>query len=206
MTNWLTRLLGDTQLRMLRLLRRERNTITGLAQELELTDNAIRTHVAALDRQGIVEQVGTRREARGKPGRVYGLTRDGEELFPKAYALVLGGLVEEVTRTEGRERALELLRAVGEKVGEAAPPARDLKGRVNAAAAQLRSLGGDVEVQRLDGAWKLQGYGCPLSAVTAAHPEVCALAQALVQEITGQPVTECCDRTDRPRCGFRIES
>jgi predicted ArsR family transcriptional regulator len=206
MTNWLTRLLGDTQLRMLRLLRRERNTITGLAQELELTDNAIRTHVAALDRQGIVEQVGTRREARGKPGRVYGLTREGEELFPKAYALVLGGLVEEVTRTEGRERALELLRAVGEKVGEAAPPARDLKGRVNAAAAQLRSLGGDVEVQRLDGAWKLQGYGCPLSAVTAAHPEVCALAQALVQEITGQPVTECCDRTDRPRCGFRIES
>jgi predicted ArsR family transcriptional regulator len=206
MTNWLTRLLGDTQLRMLRLLRRERNTITGLAQELELTDNAIRTHVAALDRQGIVEQVGTRREARGKPGRVYGLTREGEELFPKAYALVLGGLVEEVTRTEGRERALELLRAVGEKVGEAAPPARDLKGRVNAAAAQLRSLGGDVEVQRLDGAWKLQGYGCPLSAVTAAHPEVCALAQALVQEITGQPVTECCDRTERPRCGFRIES
>jgi predicted ArsR family transcriptional regulator len=206
MTNWLTRLLGDTQLRMLRLLRRERRTITGLAQELELTDNAIRTHVAALDRQGIVEQVGTRREARGKPGRVYGLTREGEELFPKAYALVLGGLVEEVVRTEGRERALELLRAVGEKVGETTTPARDLKGRVSAAAAQLRSLGGDVEVQRVDGAWKLQGYGCPLSAVTAAHPEVCALAQALVQEITGQPVTECCDRTDRPRCGFRIEA
>ena len=44
----------------------------------------------------------------------------------------------------------------------------------------------------------LQGYGCPLSAVTATHPEVCALAQALVEQITGLPVTECCDRTAPP--------
>ncbi len=45
----------------------------------------------------------------------------------------------------------------------------------------------------------LQGYACPLSAVTAKHPQVCALARALVEEITGEPVTECCERGDRPR-------
>ena len=44
----------------------------------------------------------------------------------------------------------------------------------------------------------------PLSAVTAGRPEVCALAQALVEEITGRPVTECCDREGRPRCAFQV--
>lgn len=204
MTNWLTRLLGETQVKMLMLLRRSRQTITGLAEQVELTDNAVRTHVAALDRDGMIEQVGTRREARGKPARVYALTREGEELFPKAYALILSGLVEEISRTEGREQAIKLLRAVGERVAEGVEPSRDPKARVRAAAAVLRSLGADIEVQRSDQGWRLQGYGCPLSAVTPKHPEVCSVATALVEEITGQRVTECCDRSDRPRCAFEV--
>jgi predicted ArsR family transcriptional regulator len=76
---------------------------------------------------------------------------------------------------------------------------------VAVAAATLRSLGGDVEVQRGDQGFTLQGYGCPLSAVTAKHPEVCELARALVEEITGGPVAECCERNGRPRCRFRID-
>ena len=67
------------------------------------------------------------------------------------------------------------------------------------AAAALRSLGGDIEVRRTDRGFTLQGYGCPLSAVTAKHPEVCALARALVEEITGEPVTECCERERTPQ-------
>ena len=201
---WLTRLLGDTQVKMLLLLRRSPRTITELAEQLELTDNAVRTHVAALDRQGMIQTAGTRREARGKPARVYSLSREGEELFPKAYAVVLGGLVDEIARKEGRDRAVELLRSVGERVAERTEIPRDPKARVRAAAAALRSLGGDIDVERTEGGWRLQGYGCPLSGVTARSPEVCSLAKALVEEISGQRVTECCDRSDRPRCAFLI--
>jgi predicted ArsR family transcriptional regulator len=133
------------------------------------------------------------------------LTREGEELFPKAYALVLGQLVEEIARTDGWDRATELLRAVGRRVGSGAAARADPEARVAAAAAALRGLGGDVEVQRTEHGHVLQGYGCPLSAVTAEHPRVCGLAQALVEEITGEPVIEDCDRSNRPRCRFRIE-
>jgi predicted ArsR family transcriptional regulator len=204
MPNWLTRLLGETQVRMLVLLRRSRRTITELASQLDLTDNAVRTHIAALDRQGMIEAAGTRREARGKPARVYTLSREGEELFPKAYALVLGRLVEEITRTEGADRARELLRSVGEGLAETGGLPRDPKARVKAAASLLRGLGGDVDVERNETGWRIQGHGCPLSSVTASHPEVCALAGAIVEEVTGQRVTECCDRTGRPRCAFQV--
>ena len=205
MTHWLERLLGETRAKLLQLLRRPPGTITGLSSALGLTDNAVRTHIAALGRDGMVEQVGTQRDTGGKPARVYALTEEGEELFPKAYAVVLGALVEQIARTDGWEHAVRLLRAVGEQAGARVPAPGDVGGRVSAAATALRSLGGDIEVQQTAQGWHWQGYGCPLSSVTARHPQVCALAQALIEEITGQTVTECCDRSHRPRCAFDVQ-
>lgn len=204
MTDWVKRLTGETRAKLLRLLRRSAQTITGLADALRLTDNAVRTHIAALERDGIVEHVSTQRDTGGKPARLYALTAEGEELFPKAYALVLAGLVDEITRKDGRERAIELLRTVGQQAASGAVAAADPAGRAAAAAAALRRLGGDVDVQRTERGWLLQGYGCPLSAVTMKHPEVCALAKALVEDISRRPATECCERSAHPRCAFLI--
>jgi predicted ArsR family transcriptional regulator len=205
MTNWVERLLGQTQVKLLQLLRRPPQTVTGLSVALGVTDNAVRNHIAALGRDGIVKQVGTQRDTGGKPASIYALTEEGEELFPKAYAAVLGGLVEQIARTDGWEHAIELLRSVGAQAGARARVTAGVEARVTAAAVALRSLGGDIEVQSTPDGWRLQGYGCPLSAVTSRHPEVCELARALVAEITAQPVTECCDRSGRPRCAFIID-
>jgi predicted ArsR family transcriptional regulator len=206
MTNWLGRLLGETQLRLLSLLRRSRQTITTLAEALGLTDNAVRMHIAALHRDGIVEQVATQRDTGGKPARIYGLTRAGEEFFPKAYALVLGKLVDEIVRTQGRERAIELLRAVGaQAAAEAvAGKAATKQKRLEVAAGVFRDLGADVDIQQTPAGWRLQGYGCPLSAVTSGHAEMCELGRALVEEVVGGPVRECCQRGDHPRCAFEV--
>lgn len=206
MTTWFGRLLGETQARMLGLLRRSRRSITSLAESLGLTDNAVRMHIAALHRDGIVEEAGTQRDTGGKPARLYGLTRAGEELFPKAYALVLGKLVEEIVRTEGLDRAVKLLRAVGAQAAAGAPRGTNSKRRIEAAAQMFRELGSDAEIEKTQDGWRLQGYGCPLSAVTAGHPELCELGKALVEEIVGEPVTECCQRGEHPRCGFDIAS
>lgn len=204
MPNWFDRLLGETQARLLGMLRRSRQTITGLAEALDLTDNAVRMHIAALHRDGIVEQVGTQRDTGGKPARLYGLTREGEELFPKAYALVLGKLVEEIVRTQGRDRAIELLRAVGAQAAADAPRGTNPKRRMEAAAQVFRQLGSDAEIEKTADGWRLQAHGCPLSAVTPGHPELCELGKALVEEVAGEPVTECCERGEHPRCGFEI--
>ena len=198
-------LFGETRVRLLRLLRRPRQTITALAQALGLTDNAVRTHVAALGRDGIVAPTGTVRDTGGKPARTYGLTREGEELFPKAYAAVLDGLVEEIAAREGRDRATELLRAVGDRLAAGVNRPSEPGARVQAAANALRAIGGDLDVLETETGWRLQGHGCPLSRATAEHEEVCAVATAIVARITGLEVTECCDRADRPRCAFEVE-
>ena len=101
MTNSRATLTGETQSKLLGLLRRSRQTITGLAKALGLTDNAVRLHISALRCDGFVEDVGTMRDTGGKPARLYGLSREGEELFPKAYAQVLQALVEESLSRDG---------------------------------------------------------------------------------------------------------
>lgn len=204
MRNWLSTLTGETQAKLLALLRRSSWTIAQLAEALDLSDNAVRTHVMALVRDGIVEDAGVERGTGGKPARVYALSAAGEELFPKAYATVLGGIIDEITRRDGPEHAAELLRAVGERVATRARAAPDLASRVEVAADALRSLGGDVEVMTTGQGWRLQGYACPLSSVTTEHPAMCVLAQALVARITGEVVLERCDRSERPRCAFEV--
>ncbi|MCC6316930.1 MAG: hypothetical protein IT361_04485 [Gemmatimonadaceae bacterium] len=207
----LTRLLfGETQARLLALLRRGPRSIMSLAQALGITDNAVRLHVTELRRDALVDDVGVDRDTGGKPARLYGLTGKGEELYPKAYALVLNELVAELVRTQGHEGAIDLLRGVGTRLaparGGSSSETSDLESRVSAAAAALRDLGADIDTVPLNGGgWRLQGYACPLTAVTGAHREVCEVVRTIVAAIAGQPVEECCDRTgERSRCAFEI--
>lgn len=205
MGNWLEKFVGATRGRLLALLRRSQQTVNDLAAAVGVSDNAVRTHVAALQRDGIVEEAGLQRSTGGKPAQLYQLTPDAEELFPKAYALVLSEMLSVLEERQGMEAAVTLLREVGRRAAVALAETDDgPEARVRAAAEALRTLGGDVEVLRADSDWELRGYGCPLSGVVTDHPEVCALAQALIEEITDLSVTECCERDSRPQCRFRV--
>lgn len=213
MANWHEVLMGGTRGRLLRLLRRARRTIPELAEELGVSDNAARTHLTSLQRDGLVEPAGVRRATGGKPAQVYDITRETEELFPKAYAVVLSRLIEEIEDREGGTRLLEMLRSVGGQAAADVSAEGDLEARVRIAADVLRSLGADLDVERGEvgggregGSWLLRGYGCPLSSVVEEHEEACELVEELVAGVVGATVRECCDRSGRPRCSFRIET
>jgi predicted ArsR family transcriptional regulator len=204
--NWAHKLVGGTRGKLLALLRRSRRSIHEMAATLGITDNAVRMHVAAMQRDGMVREAGVERATGGKPAQLFEITREAEEIFPKAYALVLGELIGLLVERRGRREVIDLLREIGARAGaKASPPDAD-EARVRAAAEALRDLGGEVDVERTDRGWKIRGHGCPLSAVAGEHSEVCALAESLVGQITGNSVRECCDRSERPRCGFEVKA
>lgn len=203
--DWLTTLAGETRTRLLRLVRRSSHSITELAASLGITDNAVRTHMVALERDGLVQPAGVQRSTGGKPARLYELTAAAEELFPKAYGLVLLELITTIREEEGEATALDLLRRVGRRLGSrSTPEGSDGAARVAAAVALLESIGGSVEVTRSDADWHIQADGCPLSQVVAESPDLCTLATSLVAEATGLQVTENCDRSGRPKCSFHL--
>lgn len=201
----LTILVGGTRARLLRLVRQGPASINDLAASIGITDNAVRGHIAALERDGLV-QAASQRATGGKPARLYELTLEAEELFPKAYALVLEELLATIREEDGEEAALAKLREVGRRLGEGGGAGHaGLASRVAAASAVLETLGGSVEAERDADGWLLRSAGCPLSRFVADAPDACKLVESLVSEITGQAVREICDRAGRPRCSFRIQ-
>jgi predicted ArsR family transcriptional regulator len=204
------RFLKTTRGQIVALLRRGPRTVEELARALGLTDNAIRSHLSTLERDGLVRQEGVRRgQGAGKPATLYAIHPQAEPLFSRAYAPVLGALLDELAEQLPAERSESLMEAVGRRLAAEvgrAPPG-DLDARVRAAAALLDSLGGEAQVERGDGALVIRGCGgCPLSAATAHRPELCRAVEALLSEFIGAAVTECCDRGERPRCRFEVSA
>lgn len=201
------RFLDTTRGQIVALLRRETRTVEDLAQALGLTDNAVRAHLATLERDGLVTPVGVRRgTGAGKPATLYELHPEAELLFSRAYAPVLRAMLDVIAERMSEEEAEALMREVGRRL--AAQLGRDVTGglhqRVHAAAALLSALGGEAYVEKGDDTLQLRGYGCPLSAAVTARAEVCRAVEALLSEVIGTTVREHCDRGARPRCCFHV--
>jgi predicted ArsR family transcriptional regulator len=205
-TYWDQKFFESTRGQIVVLLRRSSRTVEELAQALGLTDNGVRTHLATLERDGIVRQRGSvRRSGGGKPAYVYELTPEAEDLFPKAYEPVLRRLLDVLSERMGPEESETLLRAVGHRLAEAQTiPEDGVRARLEAAVAVLNELGGLAELEECDGTFVIRGYSCPLTAVVAGHPEVCRMGETLLTELAGVPIYEHCDRGERPRCCFEV--
>lgn len=203
------RFLETTRGRILALLRRGERTVEELAQSLGLTDNAVRAHLSTLERDGLVRQGGVRRgPGAGKPATLYEVPREAEPLFSRAYAPVLDALLEELAAQLPPERRDALMRAVGRRVaaGVGRSTTDDLETRVRTGVALLNSLGGEAQAAPRDGGSLISGYSCPLSAATSRRPELCRAVEALLSDVIGAPVRECCARGDRPRCCFQVSA
>jgi predicted ArsR family transcriptional regulator len=200
------RFFESTRGRIVNLLRGKSGTVNELAEELELTDNAIRAQLLSLERDGLIQQSGVQKGPR-KPHYSYKLTPEAEHLFPKAYDALLNQLI---TALKGRlpPAALEdILREVGRSLAarhssEQSPD--DLDARLQNALEVLKAIGGSPSVERENGKLFIQSRACPLSAAVVEHPEVCGLAEELVAKILGVAVREHCDRGESPKCCFEL--
>ena len=104
------RFLESTRGQVLTLLGRAPRTVEELAVEVGLTANAVRAHLATLERDGLVRQEGVRRVAgAGKPAAIYALAPEADTHLSRAYAPVLVALVEELADRWPREQSAALL-------------------------------------------------------------------------------------------------
>ena len=204
--NWSHRYLESTRGRIIKLLRSTARTVNELAEALDLTDNAVRVHLVALERDGLVRQSGQRRGLR-KPHVAYRLTPEAEDLFPKAYNAVINTLLAVLTEDLAPEKVEVILREVGHRLAEG--PLREVQGRglderIQKAIEVLGDMGGLAQQEREEGKLSIQGASCPLAAIVVEHPQVCRLAETLLSDIIGVSVNEHCQQGEPPQCRFEI--
>ena len=205
-SRWTRRFLDSTRGQIILLLRQEARTVAQLAEALSLTDNAVRAHLATLERDGLVCQ-GRERPGFRKPHFSYELTAEAEELFPKAYGPLLNQILAQLKERFGSEQIEGVLREVGHRmaVPHTARDATALQERLEQAVKILASLGGQARIERENGKVLIRGAGCPLAAATVDHAEVCEMVRTLLAEIIGAPVRETCQRGPSPHCCFEVQ-
>jgi len=191
---------------MLVLLCRTRRTVGELAEDLGLTNNAVRAQLQRMQRDGLVRPAGSRRGVR-KPHVDYELTNKGRQLFPRAYepvlAKLLDGLGERLSPQSLRHVFAGVLRGlVRDRVGEVGKG--DPRRRLSAIVGKLGGSDAGIQLEAGRDSSLVRPCICPLASVTASHPELCAWFAGAIGEVLGTQVKEECERGDSPRCGFRV--
>lgn len=196
------RFFASTRGHIVLLLRRSARTVDEMARELNLTDNAVRAHLATLERDGLVYQ-SRMRHGSGKPSFLYELTDDADELFPRAYNEIMLSLLEVMHEFLPSPYVEDLMRQVGQRLASKWHLAEnDLPGKLQQAVTILNGLGGLAELEQRDDGYYIFGYSCPFTALVPGHPEVCSLVETLLTTATGVPVKKCCGTCSSAQCCF----
>jgi predicted ArsR family transcriptional regulator len=196
------RFFSSTRGRLVLLLRGSAKTVNDLAAALDITDNAVRAHLLSLERDQLVRSGGTIAGAR-KPHTLYELTENAREHFPRPYGSILKRFLGVLKQRLSSRAIATDLREAGRRMAAEIAIEADVD-PLDSAIATLQELGGSARVIVENGQTSIKSENCPFGEIVAEHPEVCRLAESMVEEIVGQPVREICDRTATPKCRFLI--
>jgi DeoR family suf operon transcriptional repressor len=202
------RFFETTRGRLVTLLRRGAMTVEELAGALELSDNAVRSHLSTLERDSLVRPHGVRRgTGAGKPATLYEIHPKAEVGFSRAYAPVLLAVLDELAARAPADLGPDVMRAVGLRLALAIGSSVVTGSGSGAQAAldALTMLGGEAQAEVGADRVVIRGCGaCPLGDAVARHPGLCRAVECLLAEVAATRVTSVCEHGARPRCAFEL--
>ena len=183
-------------------------TTEQLARETFLSPGAVRSHLLALEAQGLVTFMRLR-DGPGRPRHMFRLTKNGERLFPQLYAAMANLLMEaiEAEDTQVVERVFD--RLVAEQVEMASPSlaAKAFPERLLELVGFVESYGYFPKLEVLDnGPADLSLRHCPLLSVAKSHPGICAVEKrAMERVLPGALIERTAHRVEGdPVCVYRV--
>jgi predicted ArsR family transcriptional regulator len=201
---------GESRKRLMRHLLRHKSgaSIDELAQALGVTRTAVRQHLAALGREGLVAP-GGERATRGRPQRLYLLTQVGREAFPRHYSWFAQLLLEAMEAEHGaaglRARLGRIASAVVAQLRRA-PEREGRRHKVGKVASLMDELGYDAHTGKdIAGAPTIEADNCVFHELAMKNPQVCQFDLSLLSGLTGSKVElhECMARGGHV-CRFRF--
>jgi len=190
------------------LRRRHSASAADLAQELELSPNAIRQHLASLEREGLVSERPVRR-GKTKPTHEFSLTSEGARLFPQRYDVLLNAVLREVRDIGGEDAVREIFERMGRRSAEKmVARTATLKGdeRVGALVDLLRNHGVEADYNADGKTYVIREHNCPYAETVKEHPQVCSVIHTVLGDLfpAGSRQTESL-ATGGEACRFEVK-
>jgi len=183
-----------------------------LAERLGLTPMAVRQHLYALQREGLVTAE-ERPVPIGRPAKFWQLTREADRLFPEAYAELSVALIDSVKDAfgeEGLERVLTS-RCARQRTdyGKRIKPGDSLQKKLQELAKVRSEEGYMAEIRKEDdGTFLLVENHCPICAAANACQGFCSTELDLFRSVLGPDVSV--ERAEHiikgdQRCVYKIQ-
>lgn len=161
-------------------------TADQLAARLGVTAMAIRKHLAALEREGLLAATIERRPV-GRPVHIYTLTPRAREVFPQRYQDLTTDLLDDLRALDGEEKVDLLFRRRADRAYATLAPrlaGRSLPEQLTALTAFLDEEGYLAEWEEdANGDYLLKEHNCAVYGVARRAPEVCACELDLFQRL-----------------------
>lgn len=203
-------LLGRRQKELLKLLLRQKHglTVDELGTQLQITRNAVRQHLAALQGDGLVES-GAVQATAGRPTQLYVLSPKGQALFPRQYAWLVQLMLDSVKQESGGDSLRRRLSAMGVSVGEALktqhPGLRSRRDKIFKLAELMEHLGYNTAATSVLDPTVISANNCVFHEVALRDPDVCQFDLALLSTFTdGKVEHEECMAKGGHCCRFKF--
>ncbi|MBN2385957.1 MAG: ArsR family transcriptional regulator [Anaerolineales bacterium] len=195
-----------TRLRILEYLRTHQTaTAAELSAALRMTCSNLRHHLAILVSNDLIEVLGRRREGRGRPERIFGLSR---RVLGDGLDMLSGLLLEEWLATASPAERAASLRRMAVRLAGGGPGSGPLPQRLNAVVQRLNDLHYQARWEAGPAGPRLILGHCPYGAIIDGHPELCRLDALMLEERVGLPALQQAKLERKARggrqCIFRI--
>lgn len=107
------RLSGATKQKIMEILLEGPRSLGEITDKLQIQKSAVRVHLQSLQSEKAVESH-FKIERLGRPRKIYSLTENGRELFPRKYDLILSLILKKITETNGKEQARKIIESVAD--------------------------------------------------------------------------------------------
>jgi predicted ArsR family transcriptional regulator len=204
--------LPDSRRAILVTLKREGpSTIAQLAEQLQLTGEAVRQQLLQLQREGWLEARVTRTNDRGRTGRPatsYSLTEAGDHLFPKHYDALTIAMMDAVAAELGPDALKRVLEKISNgKVGlaQSALLPLNLSARMQALKDWYLKDDPHMAVEQVENGYRLIERNCPFINTAMNRPSLCSVSVHALTKLLGFRVArEEKFQNGDGRCVFRV--
>jgi predicted ArsR family transcriptional regulator len=204
--------MGDRQKQLLKLLRGNKAglSVDELSKGLEISRNAVRQHLAALEAEGFVGTGSMRPSGGGRPQQLYVLTEKGKESFPRQYSWLAQLVVASVQREEGAENMGKRLNDIGVGVAQQIrtqyPNLNTHKEKVEKLAEVMDQLGYNArDVTQPGGESMIEADNCVFHRMAIKDTEICHLDRGLMETFTDSKIEhDECMATGGNLCRFKF--
>src|SRR2546421_12201596 len=173
------RLSGATKQKIMEILLEGPRSLGEITDKLQIQKSAVRVHLQSLQSEKAVESH-FKIERLGRPRKIYSLTENGRELFPRKYDLILSLILKKITETNGKEQARKIIESVADDIATNIRYEIEKNGHLNNFEKSLQilnSVSNDMGfassiAKEHDGSFSVLSKNCILHKVALNHQDV----------------------------------